>query len=57
MNFFSENSLEEQKNALLALYSADELQLFHNILEGSSFLENNLNTIIEIKTEVGTDGK
>ena len=53
----SDNTLEEQKNALLAMYSVDELQIYHSILEESCYLRDDLNTIIEIKTEVGTDGK
>ena len=57
MNKNPTNSLEEQKNDLLAMYSADELNMFRSILEESCYLESSLNTIVEIKTEVGTDGK
>lgn len=56
MNNF-DNTLEEQKNALLAMYSADELQIYQSILEESCYLNDDHNTIIELKTEVGTDGK
>lgn len=57
MSDYSERDLEEQKNALLALFSAEEIQIYHSILEESCYLDNYQNTIIGIKTEVGTDGK
>ena len=57
MNIDPDRDIERKKQELLSQYSEDELQMYHSILEESYILVSRPITIIEIKSEVGTDGK
>ena len=57
MNVNPDRNLEEEKQELLSKYSDDELKMYHSILEESRYLVSKPITIIEIRSEVGTDGE
>ena len=50
-------SLEEEKQELLSKYSDEELKMYHSIIEESNSLLSEPINIVEIRSEVGTDGK
>ena len=57
MNVNPDRNLEKEKQELLSKYSDDDLQMYQSILEESRYLASEPITIIEIRSEVGTDGK
>ena len=52
-----DRNLENEKQELLSKYNDDELKMYKSILEESRYLVNEPITIIEIRSEVGTDGE
>ena len=57
MNANPKRELEEEKKELLSQYCDDELQMYRNILENGRCLASEPITVVEIRSEVGTDGK
>ena len=57
MDINPDRNLEKEKQELLSKYSDDELQMYHSILEESRYLVSESITVVEIRSEVGTDGE